>query len=115
MNEQKLPQIMENLGFLVLEDDGVEIYMLETRYYYLVIEPTIRNNGTTYDFIKYSYNKNKGETRIIKCYFEGFNENAMVKKVGSYMAFMLERGYLKTNNKQILPFAKEISKRKIFI
>ncbi|MFD1901311.1 hypothetical protein [Enterococcus termitis] len=115
MNEQKLSQIMVKMGFLALENNGVEIYMLETRYYYLVIEPTTRNNRTTYDFIKYSYNKSKGETKIIKCYFEGFNENAMVKKVGSYMAFVLERGYLKTNNKQILPFAREISKRKIFI
>ncbi|MTD40092.1 hypothetical protein GIX45_16035 [Erwinia sp. CPCC 100877] len=113
--EQELSQIMESLGFLVLKSDEEIIFLLETPYYFLVVEPVSGNYPLMYSFIKYAYNKSKGETRIIKCYFEQFNQNAMVKKVGSYMAFMLEHGYLKTNNKQILPFAKEISRRKIFV
>lgn len=113
--EQELSQIMKNVGFLALENNGIELYMLETAYYFLIVEPTIKNKQVTYEFIKYSYNKNKGETRIIKCYFEGFDRNAMLKRVGSYIAFMLERGYLKVNNQKMLPFAKELSKRSIFM
>ena len=113
--EQEVSEMLEKLGFMALKTDGAELFILETLYYFLVIEPVIESNQLTYDFVKYSFNKKKGETRIVKCYFEGFNQNAMLKRVGSYIAFMIEKGYLKTNKREILPFAREMSQRKIFI
>ncbi|MGC6769526.1 hypothetical protein [Enterococcus sp. LJL51] len=111
MEEELVSKKLRKLGFAVLETNGAELYLLETPYYFLVIEEVFGK----YSFIKYSFNSGKKETRIVKLYFDNYSEKSMLRRVGSYIRFMIENKYLKTSNREILEFAREISETKIFV
>lgn len=117
LSEQELSEIMSKLGFMVLTDHQEEIYVLETFYCFWVVEGKYAEqlDKRVYEFAKYTFDKKKTETRLIKCYFTDFIEGVMIKRVGGFIAFMLENGHLKTDNKKVLPFAQECSRRNVFI
>ncbi|PQG48410.1 hypothetical protein CUS80_00285 [Enterococcus faecium] len=119
MNEQNhskesdLSEKMEKLGFLTLESNGEEIYLLTATYYFLVVESRVdfERGKRLYDFCKYTYNHRKKQTELQKVYFQNISKEVMIKKVALYLIFMLEKKYLDTlRREEILENAKILSK-----
>ncbi|MBP1047121.1 hypothetical protein I6N96_12640 [Enterococcus sp. BWM-S5] len=108
---------MRSMGFMVLEDNSEKIYLLEAPRYFLIVENSLEsyNGKKLYSFSKYRYDPKKQATKLEDCFIDKCTENAMLKRVSGYIAFMLKQGYLKTENNTILPFAQEMSQRKIFV
>ncbi|MEX1447848.1 hypothetical protein [Enterococcus sp. C76] len=104
---------MKSLGFLVLESEGEYLYFLSvSRDCFLAVESRELIQGVlVYDFCKYYFNKKKQKTELIKIYFTDIEEKYALKKVSSFMIYILEHGYFKTKNHTILESAREIQKK----
>lgn len=70
--ETALSEKMEKLGFLTLESNGEEIYLLTTSHYFLVVESrfSFERKELVYDFCKYTYNHRKKKQNYRKCIFK---------------------------------------------
>ncbi|EME3581669.1 hypothetical protein GHK79_11840 [Enterococcus faecium] len=104
-----MPLLMNKLGFFVLENEADYLYLLTISHeYFLVVESREIKRGIVYDFCKYCYHKRKKETELINIYFTGIQEIFALKKIASFMKYMLEHGYFKTSDQSILEFSKKI-------
>ncbi|HJG02583.1 MAG TPA: hypothetical protein K8V37_10585 [Enterococcus hirae] len=102
---------MEKLGFLTLESNGEEIYLLTASHYFLVVESrfSFECKELVYDFCKYTYNHRKNQTELQKVYFQNISQEFMVKKVAQWLSYMLDRNYLRAKNqKEILENARNL-------
>lgn len=107
----EMPTTMRKLGFLILENEEEYLYLLSiSNSCFYVVESREEKRGIVYDFCKYCYHKKKQETELVKIYFTGIQEKFALKKIASFMKYMLEHEYFKTSDQSFLEFAKELQK-----
>lgn len=103
MSEQKVKEVMREMGFLVMEHEEDTLYLMDTPNYFLVVveSHSLPTGRLVYDFNKYVYHKEKDETRLVKNYFRNISAPFMIQKVRNYLVFLLNKGLIRSRDPEI--------------
>ncbi|MBS7576962.1 MULTISPECIES: hypothetical protein [unclassified Enterococcus] len=103
---------MRKLGFLIGVDEPdyqAFIISLNDSIFY-VVEGCYhsKRKEMLYSFSKNYYHKKEGKTQVSKLYFNKLPMEMMIKRVASFVSFMIEKNFFKPLDRNILIYAKEI-------